>query len=441
VSGGALESFRRIRVELPDVEGSLRGKVVPAKKAQSPRGLGICDIVYCFTLADEVFEGPLCNPSTGFPDVVLMPDISTLRPVPWEPGMGAVLADVLTKDGDPYPLCAREAVRRSERRLGALGLEARMAIEFEIFVFRRDSDAAGATSYDALQPISRLPNAYSLLRWPDLSRFAAALFDDLGEYGVDLDMIHTEMGQGAIEVALAPASPLHAADQAARFKLGCKEIAARHDLVPTFMAKWNAAEAGSSGHIHQSLWRDGESASLQAPGQMTAELTSYLEGMLATTADFSAFFGPNMNSYRRPDPVLWAPTTATWGFDNRTACCRVRAEDPESARIEHRRPGADLSIYYSIAACVGGGALGIENGLELRPEAPRDATLDPSAQQLPQTLREATDRLRESAAAREVFGDVLVEHYALSREQELREVERHVAAVPAWELARYFETV
>jgi glutamine synthetase len=437
----AVEDFRRIRVELPDLEGSLRGKVIPAKKATSAHGLGICDIVYCLTVADEVFDGPLCNPTTGYPDVVVMPDLSTLRAIPWERETGAVLADVLTKEGQAYPLCPREAVRRSERRLHALGLEARVAIEFEIFVFHRELDGATRPDYGALLPISRLPHAYSLLRWPDLSEFASALFDDLHDYGVEIDAIHTELGRGAIEVSLAPASPLDAADQAARFKLGCKELAARHNLVPTFMAKWNAEEAGSSGHIHQSLWRADVPASLESPGKMSTELESYLEGMLSTAADFSAFFGPNLNSYRRPNPGLWAPTTATWGFDNRIACCRVRAEHPESARVEHRRPGADLSIYYSIAACVGGGAIGIEHELELRPEAPRDAGADSSAESLPSTLAAATDRLRLSAAARDIFGDVLVENYVRAREQELREVERHLAAVPPWELTRYFEVV
>jgi glutamine synthetase len=416
--------------------------VVPANKAKPGRKHGICDIVYCLTVADEVFDGPLCHADTGYPDVVVVPDQSTLRPVPWEPSTAAVLADVMTKAGDPYPLCPRDAVRRAERRLAAVGFEARMAVEFEFFLLSGSPEDLRLGRYGNLTPASHDPQAYSLRRWPGISAFAEELQEAMELYGAPLETIHSELGLGAFEVALQPAPPLQAADRAARFKLGCKAIAARHGLVATFMAKWNAGEAGSSGHIHQSVWR-GEEAAFWDPARAgLSELgEGYLEGLLSSVGDLSVVFGPNANSYRRPDPAMWAPTTASWGVDNRSACLRVCGDGPESIRIEHRRPGADVSVYYAIAACVAAGAAGIEQQLQLRPEAPRDASKAENAEQLPATLRDAVEQFRGSSRARDLLGDIVVEHYAISRDEELSHVEALAKAVPEWELQRYLETV
>jgi glutamine synthetase len=441
-----LRGYRRVRLELPDKHGTLRGKVLPAAKVMNGNESKICNAVMGLTVNDELFANAFSTPFTGYQDIVAVPDLSTLRDVPWESATGAVLGDYLGNDSEPHPGCQREAVRRAERRLAALGYEARVGLEFEFFLFCTDGDAIAAQRYGDLRPVSHLPQAYSLQRWPEVSRFMTQLTDDLEVYGVPVDGVHTEWGRGAMEVALKPTTPLEAADNGARFKLACREIAARHNLVPTFMAKWNHEYAGSSGHIHQSLVREGVPSFWAGRGALSDQGKAYLEGLLGATADLSAIFCPYHNSYRRPDPKFWAPTDTDWGYDNRLVCCRVVADFPETCRIELRRPGADLSIYLSVASCLAAGARGIEQGLALRPPASRDA--DPvlpqerlSPTQQPVTLYEATERLRRSDLARDLLGGDLIGWYVSGCEAELSKIEEMLARVAPWELERYFETV
>lgn len=245
-----------------------------------------------------------------------------------------------------------------------------------------------------------------------------------------------------LEVALAPAPALEAADRAARFKLGCKEVARRHGLLPTFMAKVRTQEQGSSGHIHQSLLIEGENAFWSGEQDRLSDIgRQYLGGLLATGVELSAVMAPNPNSYRRYDPAFWAPRTLTWGWDNRNACIRAITANPSATRLEHRRPGADLQPYLAIASCLAGGLYGIERQLEpTEPSRGRAESKDPRLA-FPTTLKDAIEAFRSSAVAREAFGEPLVDLYTLSREAELNLWQQLCdAEVPEWELARYLET-
>lgn len=431
--------FKRIRIEVPDDHGVLRGKIVPSAKIESPLGAAFCDAIFGLTVADDVFTSEHAGPHDGWPDVSVFPDLETLRPVRWEPAMAAVMADYRQANGDPHPLCQREAVRRAERRLADLGYTAEVALEFEIFVFKADPEAMAARRYRDLTPLSRIQQAYSFQRLPEMSAFVHDLFEGMDAYGAPIESLHTELGYGVIEVALKHAPPLEAADRAARFKLGIKEIAARHGLVPTFMAKWKEDEPGSSGHIHQSLWSGDTNAFFSAAGRVSDTLASYVEGLLSTAADLSIVYGPNLNSYRRPDPVNWAPTTASWGQDNRLTCVRVMTSHPNYCRAEMRRPGADLAIYLSIAGSLASGVSGIEEGLEIRPKSEGDPAQNPQATPLPSTYEEALDALRNSTTARDLLGKEMVDHYVVGREAEFAHTAAQRARVPDWELERYFE--
>lgn len=432
--------FERIRFEIPDHLGHLRGKVVNADAVTDTTRFGITNAFYCCTIGAEIFAGPLSGPDTGYPDVQAVPDLTTLRPVPWDPGCGAVLCDVVGNDGQPYALCQREAVRRAERALAEQGLTGKMAFEFEIFLFHADERLRDEGRYGELRPASRIPHVWNFERLAELRELSAELVVALRAYGAGLATFQTEWGRGAIEVALEPAPPLEAADRAARLRLGIKELCAKHGFVPTFMAKWNADQPGSSGHLHQSAWRDGEPAFWHGTEGRSEELEHYLEGLLSSLGDVSGLLAPYANSYLRPNPALWAPTLATWGDDNRSACCRVIAPYAKAARIELRRPGADVPPYLAAAASVASGAYGLRERLALRDEAPGDAT-KADAEALPTSLTEAIERLDASARARELLGAELVENHLAGLRAELAECERLAhAAVPPWQLARYFET-
>lgn len=452
MADGALDAARlaiedagatRIRVEIPDTDGNLRGKLASAAKLLTGRGATVSDVFYTLALRDEVFEAPLTGQDTGFPDVVAVPDWSTLRPVPWERDTMAVITDMHTKAGEPHGVDPRRALRAAERRASEQGFEARIGVEYELYVFHCGEDgdrAIRAGRPRDLLATGREWQAYSLWRLEDLHGVLADMDDMLRAYGVTVESWSTELGYGMIEAATAPLPPVAAADTAARFKLALKELAKRHGLVATFIAKWDMAQSGSSGHVHQSLLRGGENAFAAGTDELTETGRHYLGGLVACAAELSAFATPNVNSYRRPSPELWAPTNVTWGWDNRQAAVRVITLDPGSTRLEYRRPGADFNPYLTIAACLDSGLWGIREGVEPPPVSQVRAFDDPSAPPYPATLDAAADALEASECARAWYGEELVSHYVLSRRAEAGYV-RDLAAghVPEYELARYFE--
>jgi glutamine synthetase len=435
----------RVRVEIPDTEGSLRGKYVAGSKLKKGKGATLSDVFYVLTIRDDVFEAPITGVATGFPDVIGMPDWSTLVPVPWETDLSAVIIDMHTKGHEPLEVDPRLQLKKTVRRCDEMGFEARFGVEYEVYVFHADD--AGDRAIRAGRPrdllsVGREWQAYSLWRFEDMHDFVADADAQLRAYGIDVECWSTELGFGMIECAIAPLPPLEAADAAARFKLGFKELCKRHGKVASFIAKWDTSQSGSSGHLHQSLLRDGENAFWGGEMDTLSETgRHYLGGLISCARELSAFSTPNVNSYRRPSPELWAPTNASWGWDNRQACVRTVTMEPSGARLEYRRPGADFNPYLSIASCLDSGLHGIRNGIEPPAPSAGPAFDDPSVPAFPKTLEEAADCLDQSALAREWYGDDYVDHFVVSRRAEA-DIVRGIAnaQVPDYEIARYFET-
>jgi glutamine synthetase len=234
-----------------------------------------------------------------------------------------------------------------------------------------------------------------------------------------------------------------AADKAALFKTFTKALAQRHGRMATFMAKWSPNYPGQSGHLHLSL-RDREGASAfyaaDAPGHVSDTMRHFIAGQQALMPQLLALIAPTVNSYTRLIPGYWAPTSATWGVENRTCALRVIGGSAKSQRVEYRVAAADGNPYLVLAAALGSGLWGIHNVLE--PTAPTTGnayTAPPTPElQLPATLWEAAQRLKGSEAAIWIFDDPFVEHYAASREWEEREFRKQITD---WELARYFEII
>jgi len=434
----------RLRLEIADTEGNLRGKYTTAAKLQKGRGATLSDVVYVLTIRDEVFESPLTGVPTGFPDVIMVPDWSTLVPVPWERDLSAVIVDVTTKDHQPLEVDPRMQLRRSIERMEAAGFEARFGVEYELYLFHlgEDGDAAiRAGNPRELMSAGREWQAYSLWRFEDMHEFVTEAEIAMREYGVSIESWSTELGYGNIECAIAALPPLEAADAAARFKVGLKALAKRHGLIATFIAKWDMTQSGCSGHLHQSLLKDGRNAF--AGGEMdTLSETArhYLGGLIQCSSELSSFCTPNVNSYRRPSPELWAPTNCSWGYDNRQAAVRAITIDQDASRFEYRRPGADLNPYLSIAACIDSGLYGIANRIEPPEPSVGPAFADESIPPFPTSLEEAADALDRSRLARGWYGDLYVDHYVASRRAEA-DIVRGLrdGQVPQYEIARYFE--
>jgi glutamine synthetase len=246
-----------------------------------------------------------------------------------------------------------------------------------------------------------------------------------------------------LEAALSYCEALEAADRAALFKTFTKVLAQRHGLMATFMAKWSNSVPGQSGHLHISLrGRNGESAFHDAsqPNEMSDVMRWFVGGQQALMPELLSMVACTVNSYSRLVPGFWAPTSATWGVENRTTALRVIRGGPSSQRVEYRIAAADINPYLALAAAIGSGLWGIEHHIEPDAAIVGNAyqQVQAAQRQLPATLFEAAERLRASKAARALFGDAFVEHHAATRQWEEREFRK---AITDWELARYFEII
>ena len=324
------------------------------------------------------------------------------------------------------------------KRAEELGYTPYFSAEYEFFFFRETPDSLRAKNFRNLSPLTPGMFGYSVLRASGNSDLVIELLDHLSAFHCALEGFHTETGPGVYEAAIAVDEAVGAADKAALFKTAVKEIAARHNLIPTFMAKWNPDLPGSSGHLHQSLSDGGKYKNLfySEDGGMPAIMRHYIAGLVANLPELAAVICPTINSYKRTVPGAWAPVNATWGVDNRTTAIRAIPGSSKSTRVELRLSGADINPYLAMAASLAAGLDGIERRLELPP--PTINAYAGDAAPLPRTLAAATRLFRESKMARCWLGDEFVDHYAGTREWEVRQFEK---AVTDWELARYFESV
>ena len=432
-----------VKVGVFDNDGILRGKFIDRAKFLSAleKGLGFCDVVLGWDSNDQQYDNvTFTGWHTAFPDapVRLLPE--TCRSLPLEGNMLLFLGEFA---GKAEEVCPRATLRRVLARAAALGYGATAAAEYEFFVFSETPASVREKHYRNLTNLTPGYFGYSVLR----SGVHAELYQALLELAEDMRMpiegLHTETGPGVMEAALHYTEALEAADRAALFKTFVKVLAQRRGLMATFMAKWSEKLPGQSGHLHVSLSRkDGASAfhDEAKPHGMSDEMRWFVGGQQALMPELLAMVASTVNSYSRLVPGYWAPTSATWGVENRTCALRVIQGGPKSQRVEYRIAAADINPYLALAVAVGSGIWGIEHRIE--PDEPitgnaYDRKL-PEKRRLPRTLTEAAERLSQSEAARGLFGKPFVAHYAASREWEEREFRR---AVTDWELARYFEII
>ncbi|MET0791966.1 MAG: glutamine synthetase family protein [Polyangiaceae bacterium] len=435
--------FQRAKIGGFDIDGVLRGKYVSFDKLESAlsKGFGFCDVIFGWDVADALYDNAqVTGWHTGYPDTQAVLDPSTARPIPWEPGVVAILADFRDGRGAPHPACPRSALKRVLARAEKLGFSAKVGAEYEFFVFKETRDSLVQKGFQQLTPIDPGMFGYSWVRSGQDSALMRDILDSMSASGIELEGLHTETGPGVYEAAIRYDDALATADKAALFKPWLKQIAHRHGLSASFMAKWNASLPGCSGHLHQSLWKGGQNvfADAKAKRGLSPLMEHFLAGQLALMNELTAVVAPTINSYKRYVPGMWAPVVPTWGIENRTCSLRViGAGDPSALRVEHRQPAADMNPYLALAATLGAGLWGIEHKLALPPEARGDAAAG-SAERIPRTLREANAALEASSAAREILGAEFVEHYVRTRDWEVRAYE---AAVTDWELKRYFEII
>lgn len=427
--------IKRVKLAAVDLDGVLRGKYISLEKFHSAagHGLGFCDVIFGWDIADVLLDNvKLTGWHSGYPDAIAAIDLDSFRVIPWEPGTAFFLLDLFTKEGQPLAMSPRQVFRGALKIAETAGVKTYFGAEYEFWFFKETPQSIREKGYRSLTPLTPGSFGYSVLRASENSALVLDIIESMSAFDVPLEAFHTETGPGVYEAAIAIETGLKAADKAALFKTAVKEIASRHGVMPTFMAKWNSDLAGSSGHIHQSIWANDKNLFHAGPA-----MNHYVAGLVQYMPELMAMICPTVNSYKRTVPGTWAPINATWGVDTRTTAVRAIPGSPKSSRIELRLSGADMNPYIAMAASLAAGLEGIQRRLE-PPPAVADAYSQPDAAPLPKTLADAVELFRRSEVAKKWFGEEFVEHYAATRDWE---VKLYNKAVTDWELARYFESI
>jgi len=436
----------RVKVAFSDIDGILRGKYISAEKFSSAidNGLGFCNVIFGWDAGDVVYDNvKYTGWHTGYPDCPGMLDINTFRKIPWENDVPFFLGELTDEKGKPSPVCPRQLLKKILNEATRNGYSAVFSQEFEWYNFAETPQTANDKHFKNLTPLTPGMFGYSILRSSYENPFFNDLFDWLKKFNVPLEGIHTETGPGTYEAAITFSDALEAADRAVLFKTAVKEIAYRHGIIATFMAKINENLPGCGGHVHQSLWDKGGKKNLfyneKDKMKISEVARSYLAGQLYCLPHILPLFAPTINSYKRLVEGAWAPTTLTWGMDNRTVALRVLANSSKSCRLETRVIGSDVNPYLAMAGCLASGLYGIKNKLKLKqPATIGNGYEDFSNGVLPSTLIEATRQMKASKIAKELFGETFVEHFTQTREWEWKQ---HLKSVTDWEYKRYFEII
>jgi len=422
-------------VAFTDMQGRLTGKRLHAEffVEESEAGHPVEGCNYLLALEMEMDPVPgyeIAGWERGYGDFALLPDVATLRRIPWLEGTALVLCDVAWHDGSPVRPSPRQVLRAQVARAAELGLTPMLGSELEFFLLKETYAEAHAKHYRDLTPSVPYILDYHILATTYDEPLLRQIRNGMHAAGIPVETSKGEAWPGQQEINFRFADALTMADNHAIYKNGAKEIAYLNGSSITFMAKPDHTWIGNSCHIHSSLWRDGEAAFADDE----TLFGRWLAGQIACFRELAVFLAPNVNSYKRYAAGSWAPTTLAWGNDNRTCGFRVVGHG-KSRRVETRIPGGDVNPYLAFAAVIAAGLYGIEHELEPPPALEGNA-YESDAERFPSTLREGIEALEQGTMARGAFGDQVVDHYLNYARTEQALFDR---AVTCYERERFFE--
>ncbi|MEL6924119.1 MAG: glutamine synthetase family protein [Bacteroidota bacterium] len=437
---------RQVKFAVADIDGVLRGKIIDRQKFE--KGLqskfGFCNVIFGWDLHDQCYDNSkISGWHTGYGDAMASIDLSSFRQIPWQDQQAFFLADFEHANESIAAVCPRSLLKRVRQQCTAMGFRAYFANEFEWFNFKETPQSLAEKKSIHPHPITPGMFGYSLTRLSQQHTYVDSIFNQLKQFGIPLEGFHTETGPGVYEAAIRYTTVLEAADRAILFKQGVREIAAQHGIMASFMAKWHAGLPGCSGHLHQSLWdAEGKQNLFGHSGHrygMSELMEQYVAGQLYCLPHIMPLFAPTINSYKRYVSGSWAAVSASWGIENRTTALRIINHETSSTRVETRVPGADANPYLSMAAALAAGLYGIRHQLKLTtPPTTGNEYENTGRIPLPTNLQKATQTMKSSAIAKELLGEVFVDHFVRTREWEWLQFEQ---SVTDWELNRYFELV
>ena len=441
----AEDTIDTVIVAFTDHYGRLHGKRFDAAfflEHTVPSGTHGCDYLLTVDMEMNPVDGyRFANWELGYGDFHLVPDFTTLRVASWLPGTAIVLCDVFDGDEVLVPVAPRSILRHQVSRLGALGFTAKAASELEYYIYENSYREAAESGFRDLSSIAWYSEDYHLLQGGREEYYNRSVRRHLRDSGIPVESSKGEFGRGQHELNIRHSDILEMADRHTIMKLLMKDVADQLGISVTFMAKPETEQAGSSCHIHLSLWSESQPA---FPGDIeigrihcSETFRQFLAGWLGHVHHVMPFYGPTVNSYKRYQEASWAPTNIAWSYDNRTAGFRVVGSG-QSLRIECRIPGADVNPYLAYAAAIASGIDGIESGLEPPEIFTGDAYAAQDVDHVPTTLTQAVTDFSESGFGPAAFGDAVFEHYLHFYRTEAGAYER---AVTDWERVRYFDRI
>ncbi len=436
----------KVKLAITDIDGIMRGKYISTEKFLGiiEGNLGFCDVVFGWDAGDVAYDNnSYTGWHSGYPDAKAKLDLGTFRKIPWENDLPFFLGEFINDADMPLDICPRQLLKKVIADADKAGYTPYFSQEFEWFNFAETPQSLADKNFAKLTPLTPGMFGYSILRSSYRNDFFTALYDGMKKLGVPLEGLHTETGPGVYEAAIAYSGVLEAADRAVIFKTGTKEIAYHNGVIATFMAKFNENLPGCSGHVHQSLWDKKSTKNLfydaQDKSKMSEMMRHYIAGQLYCLPFILPMIAPTINSYKRLVEGAWAPTTLTWAVDNRTVALRALPGSSKATRLETRVVGSDSNPYLAMSACLAAGLYGIKNKLKLKQPATKgNGYRDLSNGSLPRNLWDATQAMKESKVAKELFGEKFVEHFTQTREWEWKQFAK---VVTDWELKRYLEII
>ena len=423
-----------------DIQGRLVGKRMSARlfvEDAIDHGAECCNYLLAVDVENNTVPGyEFSSWEKGYNDMAMIPDMSTLRIVPWIPHTAMVIADLQTTDHVPVPIAPRSLLNAQIDRLKKMDLVPYVGTELEFIVFDDSYRDAWAKGYDNLRPSTDYNVDYDLLASNRVEPLLHDIRVSMDKAGLYCEGVKGECNLGQQEIAFRYDTALITCDNHSVYKSGAKMIADNHGKSLTFMAKFNERE-GNSCHIHISF-RDSKGnpvfADKNAENGMSDMFRHFLAGQIALMREFTLLFAPNINSYKRFAFGSFAPTAIAWGHDNRTLSLRVVGHG-HGMRVEHRVPGGDVNQYLAVAGLIAAGIHGIENKLELEDQTVGNG-YEADKPHVPTTLHEAADLFENSKAARAIFGDEVVKHLVNAARVEIRAFD---SAITDWERVRGFE--
>ncbi len=431
-----------VLVCVSDMQGRLNGKRVTGKAFIDYvyKETHMCD--YLYTVDMDMFTVPGYKSSsweTGYGDMTVIPDLSTIKIAHWLEKTAIVLCDCLDHDGKkPLMHSTRQILRNVISKANKMGFEPMIGSELEFFLFNQTYDDIHKNNYSNLQESSWYIQDYMIFQTTKEEDVLRELRNSLLKSGIYVECSKGEAAPGQEEINVVFTNALSMADNHILIKNAAKEIAFKHNKAITFMAKYKEEVGGSSCHIHNSLFDKKTKKNVFYNSKdkygMSNIFKSYVAGQIKFLSDISIFLAPNINSYKRFQDGSFAPTKSVWGIDNRTAGFRL-AGHGSSIRIECRVPGADVNPYLSFAVLVAAGLYGIENKLKL--EEPYSGNIyQKKVREIPKTLSEAINIAKTSKLLKNIFEADVLEHYIHAAEWEQKEYD---SSVNDWQLRRYFE--